>query len=183
MNPSLDDRIASMIRAMADVIMPALDPNNSLAREQAGLMVGHLQVLRQHVNDAARFEAVELERMEELANRLLGAASGGAQTLSAIDGLRMALDTPGPGSSAGITRLRSIGMAIDRLIGSSRLDADQDSRAAISALILQHGRHAALLNRVWFAGMGFEAADAGLPPMSEMLVKAGTGTMSSSEPR
>ena len=37
MNPSIELRIKTMIRALTEVIIPAVDPNNSLAQEQARL--------------------------------------------------------------------------------------------------------------------------------------------------
>ena len=45
MNPSIDLRIRSMLRALQETVIPALDPSDALAREQAGLLVGHLHAL------------------------------------------------------------------------------------------------------------------------------------------
>lgn len=45
MTPSIDIRIATIVRAMEDVVAPAIDPGNSLAREQAALVVGQVRLI------------------------------------------------------------------------------------------------------------------------------------------
>ena len=45
MNPSIELRIKTMVRALTEIIIPAIDRDNSLAQEQAGLLIGHLHVL------------------------------------------------------------------------------------------------------------------------------------------
>ena len=46
MTPTIDDRLASIVRALTEVILPHLPPEASLAQEQAHLAIGHLQIIR-----------------------------------------------------------------------------------------------------------------------------------------
>ena len=48
MNPSIELRLRTMIRAVTEVILPAVNPHDSLAQEQAQLLIGHLHALLQH---------------------------------------------------------------------------------------------------------------------------------------
>ena len=45
MNPDIDLRLQSMLKALTDVIVPALPAQERMAREQAGLLIGHLQII------------------------------------------------------------------------------------------------------------------------------------------
>ncbi|MGB1906325.1 MAG: hypothetical protein ACPHN3_03275, partial [Spongiibacter sp.] len=47
MNPSQSLRVSTMMRALQDSIMPAIGDDQPLAREQAGLLLGHLAALQQ----------------------------------------------------------------------------------------------------------------------------------------
>lgn len=56
MTPDIDLRISTMVRAMEEVVMPAVDTHNGLAREQAALLVGQLKLLAaqwKHTEDYA----------------------------------------------------------------------------------------------------------------------------------
>ena len=58
MNPTIDVRIDSMIRAMTEVVLPDLSPGGASA-EQAALVLGHLHVLRAQADLAGPFEEFE----------------------------------------------------------------------------------------------------------------------------
>ncbi len=46
MIPDFDVRMASIVKALEDNIIPAIAPDRPLAREQAGLAIAHLNILR-----------------------------------------------------------------------------------------------------------------------------------------
>ena len=45
LRPSL--QVQTVIKAMTDVVLPAVDPNNKLAQEQARLVIGMLHLVAQ----------------------------------------------------------------------------------------------------------------------------------------
>src|SRR3546814_13166270 len=59
MTPSVDERFASVIRALTEVVLPHLPADASLAQEQVHLSVGHLQILRAPFDETPAFEREE----------------------------------------------------------------------------------------------------------------------------
>lgn len=160
MNPSVDLRIRSMLRALTEVVIPALDARDALAQEQARLLVGHLHALSLQCAHEARFVALEDEAMRRLGQALLASSAGGPVTLAAAAAVRDSLGAPdGPRVAA----------AIDRLILASAEDGLPSFREAVARLTLAHARAAALRGRSWFAAMGFGGDPARLPAIETML--------------
>ena len=63
-------QLQTVIKAMTDVILPAVDPNNKLAQEQAGLVIAILNLIAQRMPLIYRYEGEELARFLELAGQL-----------------------------------------------------------------------------------------------------------------
>ena len=63
MVPTLDTRIRTMIKAMQEAVLPALDPGNAIAQEQGHLVLGSLNLLLGQVEYAHTFEVVEAREM------------------------------------------------------------------------------------------------------------------------
>ena len=55
MRPSFDLRLQTMMKAMTEVVLPAVDPDNSAAVEQANLVIGSLNLLTEQVEYAHWF--------------------------------------------------------------------------------------------------------------------------------
>lgn len=92
MTPTIADRLDSMIQAMTDIMLPAVDPGEILAREQAGLVIAHLRMIQTQLPLADRFETVELDAAIALGRDLLPLAKGGALTVAVRDRLAVLLD-------------------------------------------------------------------------------------------
>lgn len=168
MNPSVDVRITTMIRALADVIVPALDQSPGLASEQAQLVLGHLHVLREQLGYAAHFEQLEWQAATSLGEALVGATTGPRSASPAWRELEVALSA-NAGAHAQDTRDRAeaIRAGVEELIRTDTAEA-----ARLGSIILEHERAAANLNRSWFAGMGWESGDSGLPSIPELIADA-----------
>ena len=82
MNPSFDLRFQSMRRAMTTVIMPALDPANQLAQEQAALMIAHLDMMTTQWSRVDAFARLCLADLVAVVTKL--DPMGGAATNAAI---------------------------------------------------------------------------------------------------
>jgi hypothetical protein len=70
LRPSL--QIQTAIKAMLDVVLPAVDANNKLAQEQARLVIGTLSLVLQRLPLTYRYERDELSRFLALADTLQG---------------------------------------------------------------------------------------------------------------
>ncbi len=166
MLPSLDVRFKNMIKAIQEVIGPALPPDEKLAQEQARLIVGHLAMLKEQWKNAVRFEAGSFRLMRELAENLLPHVDSDQAGL-----LSRALEETAGTDRVDIDALNaaicSIGHAVDKVIlgedGKKRL-----SRGAWDT-ILEFGEKDALRNRVWFKGNGIDPDRESLPALEEVI--------------
>jgi hypothetical protein len=168
MNPSIDVRLSTMIRAMADVVIPALSETPGLASEQAQLVLGHLHVLRQQVDHAGRFEELEYRAALSLGEALVAGAGEGSSSSPAWQRLEAALAAD-VGARPADTRNggEAIRGAVEALLREGA-GGGSDDEARLRAIVLQHERTAADLNRTWFAAMGWESPDHGLPSIPEV---------------
>ncbi|MCK9285355.1 MAG: hypothetical protein M0P39_13860, partial [Rhodocyclaceae bacterium] len=53
-------QVQTVIKAMTDVVLPAVDPNNKLAQEQARLVIGMLHLVMQRQPLMYRYDRDEL---------------------------------------------------------------------------------------------------------------------------
>ena len=63
-------QIQSILKAMIDVVLPAVDPKNPLAQEQARLVMGMLTVMAGQLPRQYRFDCDELSRLLKLSQRM-----------------------------------------------------------------------------------------------------------------
>ena len=160
MIPSLELRLRSMMRAVTEVILPAIDQNNSLAQEQGRLLVGHLHAMLLQLPYAARLERVEHEATGALAQRLIAASRGGPVTTAATARLNAAL-------------LRGdrieLSQAIERLIVDSAEDSAPQFMQDTERLVLAEAKATTLRGRTWFKPMGFDAEPESLTDVASLL--------------
>ncbi|MCB1667514.1 MAG: hypothetical protein R3E73_06010 [Porticoccaceae bacterium] len=71
MRPSFDLRLQTMMKAMTEVVLPAVDPDNSAAVEQANLVIGSLNLLTEQVEYAHWFAVADIYSHVELLNQLI----------------------------------------------------------------------------------------------------------------
>jgi len=151
MNPSVEDRLASAVRAIECVILPALPADADLAREQAMLVMGHIQIVLAQLPATPAFEAGEAADLTRLACMVADSAAGGTATQSAVARLR-SLDP----SAAPPARTADAQDAIDALLVALATDGKADAVQRVHHMVLAHGADRADKDRRWFAAMGFD---------------------------
>ncbi|MBR9913011.1 MAG: hypothetical protein GYB33_21940 [Gammaproteobacteria bacterium] len=144
MTPSTQLRLQTMLRALAESITPAIDPTDSLALEQAGLLQGHIQALLEQQGQEHRIDQKEFDALRELAKFLLSVAAGGTAFTQAKSNLEQALD----GDDA-----IALSLATERLLSAP--DASQAFKQASWTPVLQYARDTAARGQQWFKPMGF----------------------------
>lgn len=72
MKPSMELRIKTMIKAVREVVLPAIDGNNSSAIEQAKLVVGSLDLLSDQISYANWFAVSDIYSHIDLLSEILG---------------------------------------------------------------------------------------------------------------
>jgi hypothetical protein len=154
MIPNVDDRLASVVRALTEVILPHLPAEASLAQEQAHLAIGHLQILRAQIDAVPGFERGELDDAVALAAALGSGVSGGAATHAALAGLAAAARAADGGAVRG--QYHAVCQAVEALVRAVASDGDAAGKAALSRIVLEHEAVRAQKDREWFAPFGFD---------------------------
>ena len=160
MNPSVELRLRTMIRALNETIIPAVDPNDSLAQEQAGLLLGHLHVLLQHHGREQKVCDNEHEALKKLALALIESSDGGDVTEAATKRLRQLVNDGD---------IDSLSHAVEALIVDAGTDGSEAFKKTCDALVIQHGREATLRSRIWFKSMGFDHDPDSLPEIDSLF--------------
>jgi hypothetical protein len=154
MNPSVRDRLGSVVRALNGVVLPALPKEAGLAQEQVMLAMGHIQIILAQMDAAPAFEADETNDLLNMAEAVAAASTGGPATTQAASALNAHVgDTSAPSPSE---RTASLQAAIDTVLVALAKDGEPASRAAVTALVLKQGASRADKDRRWFAAMGFD---------------------------
>lgn len=169
-------QLKAAIKALTDVVLPAVDPNNKLAQEQGHLAVGMLSIALERLPLLYRYDRDELKRQLALAARLqaLTAGTPGAEAERAAlaDGAAQGselLDRAGaePGAleaSNGDLRAR-IGALVTALYAGN----DPATLKDVSAVLLASGREQLLRERAWLIGQGWEPDPAAVPSIESLL--------------
>lgn len=144
MIPHTSLRLVSMLRSMQATILPAIDPGDSLAQEQARLMIGHLNALIKQNGREPSMAERELTELVELANKLAACATGGNQLQSALKGVKESLQQP---------TYQALSLAVETLMAAT--DADENFKRYSQDLVIAYGKAAAGRGNQWFEPMGF----------------------------
>lgn len=171
-----DIQIQSMIKAMIDVVLPAVDPEHKMAQEQARLVIGTLQLVAKRLPIAYRYDVDELRRyvasahdlVAEVGEDLGGAAVAQLVTLAAHGGavLEGARSEPVEIESA-IFELRS---AVGELVQAAKLRGSSKVRKTVRRLVLEAAKIELERERALVVDMGFETDPANFPiPIENQL--------------
>lgn len=144
MIPSTELRLKAMMRAMTESIQPALAPDNSIAQEQAGLLIGHINALIQQQGLEHQINQQESQSITELARFLLSVAEGGENTTNASTTLSKALEQD---------CYETLSQAVERLIAAD--DASPEFKKAAWQPVLTYAKVASERGQAWFKPMGF----------------------------
>ena len=162
-----DLQLQTAIRALTEVVMPAVDSGNALAVEQLQVVIGMLHLLAARLPLRFRYDCDELARLLELC-KALDANEGSALARASVAGaavLARAQADPAEVLQA-IRELRSLSGA---LITAVYRDGDEASRTRVSHLVLAHADQQLLRERAWVAPQGWEIQPEKLPAIEDLL--------------
>jgi hypothetical protein len=170
--PSIDLRIQNLVKALQQVVLPAIPPQQRLARDQASLVIGHLNMIAAQWKSALKFESQSLDGLLGLAEKLLAARDVGMTAnlrarLGAEIGLCKGIDrSDGAAIEAGNVRL---GKLVDELIRAD--DTQQPIPPELMQLVFEYGARQAWRERTWFQGNMLDPGRAELPSIAQMLAE------------
>lgn len=153
MNPSVDDRLNSVLRALETVVLPALPASASLAQEQVMLAMGHIQIIQAQRDATPDYEMGELEDIRVMGRAILAVAPAPDTCATPHQALADLIEKPANDPRGLAEEVRT---AIDALLVAARQSGDDAYRAALSQRILPLARERAGMDREWFAVMGFD---------------------------
>lgn len=168
-------QIATMMRAMKEVIIPAIDPENGPALEQSQLVLGMLGLLRAQLPVEFRFDRDELQRLAGAAGalaRLCEAESALREPVRALVDLEATARDRLERCAVDPSELRSCSRRLREAIG--RLVSEADHGAAperwveIERQVLDLSREHLLRERALLAAQGWEAGS-DVPAIEDLL--------------
>ncbi|MEQ1867833.1 MAG: hypothetical protein ABL996_24705 [Micropepsaceae bacterium] len=171
MQPDLDIRLKAMIKAMTEVVLPAVDSSNSAAVEQARLVTASIALVREQVDYLHWYAATEARELMEFGRALVESWSGvtGASIESAIlDAMKVAARADVPTSSLTAAN-RALREALSAGIAEALGSGDPAVRERVEHLVLERSEALLRLERSFVAPTGFEVDRQGLASIRETL--------------
>jgi hypothetical protein len=172
-------QLKSVITALSDVVLPAVDPNNKLAQEQAKLAIGLLTLMGQQLPMQHQFDRDELERLLDTAERLRANVRGGEKTASALaeldhiaqSGSKVLIGTCTP-PKALEESVRALRKATGEVITQARHDGDPGCRVSLREIVLSMTKEQLTRDRSMLLMQGWEPDPDAVPPLSSLLAPA-----------
>jgi hypothetical protein len=175
--PSL--MIPAMVRAMSETVLPAVDPENKLAVEQARLVIGMLQLMSKTLPLLDRYDRIELRDYVALSKGLEASASGGrvttqarTQMVAAREHAARQLEDSTTDASAIERTLLEVREKVSALVHAVHTDGDTPSRANVRRAVIEAARAETERARAWVLPQGWEAPGSVLP-IESVLAEAG----------
>jgi hypothetical protein len=167
-------RLRALIRALQDVIIPAIPPEAQLAAEQAHLVRRHLSLMLDQADYHYRLQLAELAHFTALLRDLLACLPAARERRPESEPARellkratpiAALDVPHAGElRLLITEVRE---AADSILGSA-LDAGEAPRRAAAHIVLDYAERQIERERVAVKSAGFDLDAAALPELKDV---------------
>jgi len=169
-------QIKSVLKAMVDVVIPALDPDNQLAQEQIKLCMGLLDLLSRQLPLQFRFDCDELARLRSMGEELLPLADPHAVDAAARKALTDALEVSGDvlrrakaDPSEVVSSVRALRAATGELVKQACATGQRSDTARLENLVLEHSREQLLRDRTWLLPQGWERDPAKFPPIDTLI--------------
>lgn len=178
MRPQL--QIQTIIKALMEDILPALDQTNQLAMQSAQLAIGTLTLISQHLPLEYRYDCDELTRLTATAATLKAQAKGGAETQTALTALDAAAATstdvlaraqaePGEILDA-IHQLRA---ATADTVRAVYAEGDEAAQRNVQNTVLAMSKAQLLRDRSWLLLQGWEPDPKSVPAIDTLLAPVG----------
>lgn len=165
MVPDFDLQLQVAMKALAETVAPAVDPTNSVAKEQLNLAIGTLGIVRSrlpYVRAFVRRQSQDAIAIAEKIASIVGASAAGSIG-GAVEKMQQTLRDP----EADVFAIEN---ARSELVSAScaAIEAAPAS-PQLQALILNDTEASVNRLRAWYIGSGFDPDPKSLKPLEEML--------------
>lgn len=178
-----DVQIQSILKSMSDVVLPAIDPDNKLAQEQARLCMGLIGLMARQLPLQFEYDCDELARLIRFANDLCAVDSPvepsrataealGTSAREAAAVLACARATP----EQVYQEVRALRVATGRVVTALCHDGESAARARVQQRVLAMSREQLLRERAWVISQGWEPDPRAVPNIESLLAEAPMAT-------
>lgn len=176
MLPGIDLRLQNVIKALREVVLPAIPPEQRLARDQAMLAIGHLGLFANQWRHAARFEHGSLVNMMTLGHMLLDdpAIDIGEPSRAALAAAMARAEASAPSDLTAVEQVTAeLGALVDDVILHAGRPGALPPR--VIEAVLAYGQVQARRERIWFAGTKLDPDVEELDSIETMLAAESAG--------
>ncbi len=174
MVPNTVLRLAAVQKSLEDIIRPVLPETADFAKEQLGLIIKSIALVRQqipheyavHVHDAHAFAEFGRELIEQLPETSGTALTGAIERVEAI------APTVVPDRLALEDAVRALRGAIEKVLEGV---SDPEDLAKVGPIVLAQTERQTLLERLWVVDTGFDPSPASLPTIEQALYSSQAG--------
>lgn len=170
-----DVQLRAMIKSLSDVVLPAVDEHNQLAREQIQVTIGMLSLMAERLPLQFRYDCDELQRLIEFAATLSAQAVAPADDheraalRSVADDAKSILAGAQAGPNKVLGAIRRLRAASAAVVTASYRDGTPEQRKALTQVVTAHAEAQLLRERAWVLPQGWEADPAGVTAIEELL--------------
>lgn len=174
-----ENGLRAAVKALRDIVAPAISHADPLAIEQLRLVVDYLEFVRQRLDFFHERDRFELDHNLTMARALdaLGVpGSDGTMALlgSAIQDGANAYALAAASSPALKSAAATLAAAIRELIRESA-GFDAQIRRRVERCVLDATDERITFDRAWYLPLGFDPAGGDVPALADLLAKAPTG--------
>lgn len=171
-----DIQIKSILKAMADVVLPAVDPGNQLAQEQARLCMGLLDLMARQLPMQYRFDVDELGRLIGLAGELNAAVAKNPIDAATAQALAKTIEQ-GQGVYARaqadpaevLEALRALRATTSAVVTQVCTDEKRADLQAVEKMVMASSHEQLLRDRSWLLAQRWEPNPEALPAVETLL--------------
>ncbi len=163
MVPTINSRLQSMVRAMQDVVLPALDADNAIAQEQGKLVLGSLSLLLGQIDYAHTFEVIEARDLCALLAEIAAMAQTSRLTEVALEAVQTELNQARSLIEIATTPVHVLQQvnhdlrdALAHLIEQIERVGSRELARALALRVLDFSATQLTRERSWVAGTGFD---------------------------
>jgi hypothetical protein len=174
-----ENGLRAAVKALTDVVAPAVNPADPLAAEQLRLVVDYLEFVRKRLDflyDRDRFELGHNLSMAQGLDRMNTNCSAATKALlaAAMEEGRRTLDNVGASTPALKSTSAALAAGVRELVREAA-SFDATVRTQVERYVLDASEERITFERAWYLPLGFDPAANEVPSIATILAGGGAG--------
>jgi len=171
---SITNRINNLLKSMQYTIIPAINPDDSMAQEQAALLMGHLKVINEQWDKAFLFELGTLKGLIAATEKILEKkTTETGNTAKALDEVAKTLqEIKGASCKTAMQTsdfVHKLGLTIENLLDAGEEDGSEAFRGQLQDIVLDYTENQSMRERIWNQFYNLDPDREKFPTIDEML--------------